>query len=141
MTRRLTTLALGLALLLVTAGPAPAQDEPVAQAAPVEERPAAPLAPAQEPTTPEALPQEDDEELGEEIPEDEDQEGQESDEPGGGNSGGPPPAPQPATPGEPRASGLPRTGADALPLLVGGMLFLGCGLLLWALLGREHPQA
>jgi LPXTG-motif cell wall-anchored protein len=143
MTRALTTLALGLALAF--AAPAQAQEQTTADAGTVAEEPAAPIAPAQEPSTPETTPQEDDEELGEEIPdeEDSDEEGRETDDPGGGSGGGPRPDPQRATPAEPPASELPRTGAETPALLAAGMSLLGTGLILWASLGpaRRSPDS
>ena len=103
-----------------------------------------PAATAQEPGSP-APPQltppgtlqddADDEELGEEIPEDE-QDDRDTEDPGGGSGGGEadPPAAQRATPAEPRAQSLPRTGGDPFPLLSAGLFALGFGLLLWAAL-------
>ena len=99
------------------------------------------VAPAQDPqpSAPEGQQQqndEDDEELGEEIPDDEgEEEGQETETPGGGTNGGgdpTPPAQQRATPAEPQRAQLPRTGDDPVPLLIAGMLILGCGLVLWS---------
>ena len=124
MTRQFALLLLVLALGGLWALPAgaPAQDAGAPQLQP-----------------PETLPQdEDDEELGEEIPDEEgEEEGQETETPGGGGDPGPAPSQQQRStpPAGPRASGLPRTGVDAFPMLIAGMLTLGAGLLAWAAAG------
>jgi hypothetical protein len=110
--RRLA-LVLSLLALLAVPGAAVAQTQP-----------------EPDPSTPETLPQEqepgdDDEELGEEIPE------QEPDEPeggSGGSGGGPPPADPPAR-ATPRDE-LPRTGRDPMPVLATGVVLLVCGIVL-----------
>jgi LPXTG-motif cell wall-anchored protein len=101
-----------------------------------------PTGPEGVPTTPDGQPQQedqDDEELGEEIPEEEDEETEPPADPKP-----PPPARQrqePPAPAQPRARPLPRTGFEAGWLLAAGMFTLGGGLVLWSRLPIAQSAA
>ena len=126
--RRMTTLA--LALLAVALLPQPA----VAQATVVTADSHRPLLPPNElaQNPPEAQQGDEDEELGEEIPDEErEQEGGDESSPGdpGGGTGSGSGGPGPDDPA-PRAAQLPRTGREPLPFAAAGLLSLALGLTL-----------